>query len=260
LNDFSDQIAVVTGAASGIGRQLSLDLVHRGARVFAIDINEVPGEVPGSNGQGRLTPVVCDLSDPSSYAELLRQLEADQGRIDLLANIAGVDRPVSMLVGDVQLFQQVMQINFFAPLVGTLTVLPGMVKRRHGYVVNVSSDSIRSPIANAAAYIASKGAITSLTESAALEVKEFGVHVHVLYPGFVYTGMGRDSIARGMRAPPKMVVRTPEQVSALTLRRLGGDRIEINAAPLGVLTPLLKTFAPTIFRRVMRSRAMPIGT
>ena len=260
MNDFSDQIAVVTGAASGIGERLALDLAERGARVFGVDIDDASDEGPLVEGQGSLIPMRCDLSDIDSYKKLLGELEADEGRIDLLANIAGVDRAVSVLTGDFDVFSELLLVNFLAPLAGTLTVLPGMVKRGHGYVLNVSSDSIRSPIANAAAYIASKGAVTGFTESAALEVKEFGVHLHVLYPGFVYTGMGNSAIQNGMKAPPRSVVRTPEQVSALTLKRLGGSRIEINAAPLGILTPLLKTFAPTTFRRIVRPRAMPIST
>jgi NAD(P)-dependent dehydrogenase (short-subunit alcohol dehydrogenase family) len=252
MRRYDNQIAVITGAASGIGRQLAEDLVARGATVWGVDMDEPAlKQVPG------LEPYSCDVSDLDAYKQLLTDVEATSGRIDILANIAGIDRPVSALSGEIELYRSVLQVNFLAPLVGTLAVLPGMVERRHGYVINVSSDSVRSPIAGASAYIASKGAISGFSESSALELKTSGVHIHVLYPGFVYSAMGRAAIETGMKPPPKMAVRTPEQVSAVTLERLGGTHIDINAAPLTLFTPILKTLTPRLYRRIMVSRSMP---
>lgn len=250
---FRDEVSVVTGAASGIGRQLALDLVARGANVSGVDIQDAAlKDVPG------ITPLSCDLADTDAFVALLKGVESERGRIDILANVAGIDLPVSVLGDDFGVFNTILQINYLAPLSGTLAVLPGMVARRHGYVLNVSSDSIRSPIAGASAYIAAKGALTGFSESAALEVKKSGVHVHVLFPGFVHTAMGRESLQLGMKPPPRAIVRSVEQVSAKVLAKLGGKRIEINAAPLTVITPILKTFTPGLFSRMMDARAIPV--
>jgi len=200
----------------------------------------------------------CDLSDIDSYVSALEQVEKEYGRIDILANIAGIDRGVSVAENDRDVFEKIMQVNFFAPLAGTLAVLPGMASRSYGYVLNVSSDSVRSPIAGASAYIASKGALTGFTESAALELKEKGVHLHVLYPGFVYSSMGSEAVEQGLKPPPRMIVKTPETVSVLALKKLGGPRIEINAAPIALLIPMLKSLTPRLYRRMMAPRAMPI--
>ena len=200
----------------------------------------------------------CDLADVDAYVALLTGVESDNSRIDILANVAGIDRPVSVVGDDFDVFSAILQVNYLAPLRGTLAVLAGMVERRHGYVLNVSSDSIRSPIAGASAYIASKGALTGVSESAALEVKKDGVHVHVLFPGFVNTAMGRESLQLGMKPPPRAIVRSVEQVSAKVLAKMGGERIEINAAPLTLVTPALKTFVPGLFRRMMDARAIPV--
>jgi NAD(P)-dependent dehydrogenase (short-subunit alcohol dehydrogenase family) len=253
VRHFRDEVSVVTGAASGIGRQLALDLVARGAKVYGVDVQDaalksVPGIIPKS----------CDLADLDAYVALLKGVESENRRIDILANVAGIDRPVSVVEDDFDVFSAILQVNYLAPLRGTLAVLSGMVERRHGYVVNVSSDSIRSPIAGASAYIASKGALTGFSESAALEVKKRGVHVHVLFPGFVDTAMGRESLQLGMKRPPRAIVRSVEQVSAKVLAKMGGKRIEINAAPLTVVTPALKTFVPGLFSRMMEARAIPV--
>lgn len=253
MKHFRDEVSVVTGAASGIGRQLSLDLVARGAKVYGVDVQDAAlHDVPG------ITALNCDLADADAFVALLRSVESENGRIDLLANVAGIDRPVSVVGDDFGAFSAILQVNYLAPLWGTLAVLAGMVTRRHGYVLNVSSDSIRSPIAGASAYIASKGAVTGFSESAALEVKKSDVHVHVLFPGFVHTAMGSESLQLGMKQPPRAIVRSVEQVSAKVLAKLGGKRIEINAAPLTVLTPALKTFAPGLFGRMMDARAIPV--
>jgi NAD(P)-dependent dehydrogenase (short-subunit alcohol dehydrogenase family) len=252
---YTDQVAVVTGAASGIGKQLAKDLARRGARVFGIDLDL--DAVPREDG---VSPFVCDLNDLRAYGDVLRRIEEECGRVDILANVAGVDVAVSVGRGDLEVYERVMRVNFLAPVAGTLAVVPGMLARRHGYVVNVSSDSIRSPIAGASAYVASKGAVTGFSESAALELKGAGVHVHVLYPGFVYTTMGTRSVKGGMKPPPRMVVRSAEQVSALTLSRLGGRRIELNATPLAHVSSMFKSLAPTFYRRAMAARAMPVDS
>ena len=106
-------------------------------------------------------------------------------------------------MGTSSYIESVLQVNFLAPLTGILAVLPGMVARGYGYIVNVSSDSVRSPIAGASAYIASKGAVTGITEGAAMELKDLGVRIHVLYPGFVYSSMGSLSVKNGMKKPPE---------------------------------------------------------
>jgi NAD(P)-dependent dehydrogenase (short-subunit alcohol dehydrogenase family) len=251
VRDFSDHVAVVTGAASGIGRQLAQDLVARGAEVVGIDVQDAP-DLRG------VRLVRCDLSDLDAFTSTLQHIEKEHDRIDLLANVAGIDRGVSATENDRAVFERILRVNFVAPLTGTLAVVPGMVSRRRGYVLNVSSDSVRSPIAGASAYIASKGALSGFTESAALELKPKGVHLHVLYPGFLYTAMGKEAIKAGLKPPPRIAVRTPAQVSALVLKRLGGQRIEINAAPITLFTPILKSFTPGLYRRMMTPRAMPV--
>ena len=125
MRDFSDHVAVVTGAASGIGRQLAQDLVARGAEVVGIDVQDAP-DLRG------VRLVRCDLSDLDAFTSTLQHIEKEHDRIDLLANVAGIDRGVSATENDRAVFERILRVNFVAPLTGTLAVVPGMVSRRRG--------------------------------------------------------------------------------------------------------------------------------
>ena len=217
-----DCVAVVSGAASGIGARLALDLAQSGATVYGVDVNSFTADADG------ITPRQCDVSDSNGYGELLREIEASEGRIDVLANVAGIDHSLSAIGAAPEAYQRLMAVNFFGVVAGTLAVLPGMTARHHGAIVNVASDSVRTPIAGESAYAATKGAIAAFTESVSHEVADQGVYVYVLYPGWVPTPMGLRSLERGMRRPPKIARRTPQQVSAATLRALGRPAIEIS--------------------------------
>ena len=127
-------------------------------------------------------------------------------------------------------------------------------ERRHGIVVNVSSDHGRAPAPGTPAYSASKAAVSAFTESLAHECHGRGVHLHVMYPGWVPTAMGQAVVDAGMPAPPKIVRRTEEQVSSMTLDRMGGSGIEINCARVATLAPVMRAVAPALYRAQMRKR------
>src|SRR5665213_3239529 len=144
---FDGQIAIVTGAASGIGNRIAQDLVTRGARVFGVDVRAEPlQEVPG------ITGLPCDLAD--ACRALLSDIEDDCGRVDILANVAGIDEPLSAVGADTAFYRRILEVNFFAAVTGTLAVLPGMTGRGRGSILNCSSDSVHSPIAYESAYVA----------------------------------------------------------------------------------------------------------
>jgi NAD(P)-dependent dehydrogenase (short-subunit alcohol dehydrogenase family) len=247
---FDSCVAVVTGAASGIGHQLAVDLVARGATVYGIDRNQI-----SANDTSGLLTVACDLAIPGAYGAVLTDIQRDAGHIDIVANVAGMGQSTPALDADPYVYRRVMQVNFFAAVEGTLHQLSEMVERRRGIVLNVSSDSVRIPIAGESPYVASKGALSAFTESVALEVRRHGVSVHVLYPGFVAdTAMGRQALSAGMKAPPRSVRRTAKEVSAKTLDHLGGPAVEINAAPIAKLGQILRIISPGGFKRLAHVR------
>jgi NAD(P)-dependent dehydrogenase (short-subunit alcohol dehydrogenase family) len=249
MRSYRGQVAVVTGASSGLGRRLALDLAAAGATVVGVARREDRLRALGVRYR------VCDLADVASYAALLGELEEEHGRIDILLNVAGMGGIVRHEMPDAATTRQVMEVNFFAPYAGMLAVLPGMRARRHGVIANMSSDDARAPGPGAGDYCASKAALSAATESLAYEARPDNVWLHVIYPAWVPTEMGRYAVEHGgLAMPPKPARRTEEQVSSLVLRRLGGPRVEINAAALPLVAPIMRTVAPRTYHRLRAKR------
>jgi NAD(P)-dependent dehydrogenase (short-subunit alcohol dehydrogenase family) len=198
---------------------------------------------------------VCDLADVPAYVSLLQDVEAQHGRVDLLLNVAGVGGIVRQEMPSLEHTRHVVEVNFFAPYAGMVTVLPGMRSRGSGVIANMSSDDARAPGPGAGDYCASKAALSAATESLAYEAARDGVRLHVIYPGWVPTEMGRHAVEHGgLAMPPRPARRTEEQVSRLVLRRLGGTRIEINCAALPLVAPVFRTVAPRTYHRMRAQR------
>jgi short-subunit dehydrogenase len=255
---YTGKVAVVTGASSGLGRRFALDLASHGAVVTAVArredrLKQVAGEMRRTSPDSGYT--ACDVGDTDAYAALLAGVEQERGRVDILVNNAGVERDVG--VDDVTLddYRSIFATNFFATVAGTLAVLPGMLRRGDGVVVNMSSDDARAPAPGNGAYAASKAALSAFTESLSYETQARGVHLHVLYPGWVPTPMGQGAVDGGMAMPPKFVRRTEEQVSKLLLAKMGGPLVEINAARAAVFAPVARALFPRGYRKGRRRTA-----
>ena len=252
---FDGKVAVVSGASSGIGRAVALTLADRGACVIGIArrrplLDELALELHRRSSGS--TTDVCDVGDADAYRTTLARIEEERGRIDVLVNNAGIDLILPATGGADATVRRVFDVNFFGAVAGTLAVLPSMVERRSGIVVNVSSDTARAPEPGQGAYAASKAAVSAFTESVAHEVALQGVSVHLLYPGWVPTAMGLSGNEDGGSLPPRMVRRTEVGVAALLADRMGGERIDINAARLPLLAPMARTFAPLAYQKAMR--------
>jgi len=237
---------------------LALDLAERGATVVGLArraelLAEVEKLLQASTSASATK--VCDVGETAAYQQTLAEVEERHGRIDVLVNDAGIDQRTPVEEGLSDAYRRIFEVNIFGTVAGTLAVLPEMLARHSGIVVNVASDSARVPEARHGAYSASKTAVAAFTECVAHEVGDRGVHVHVLYPAWVPTAMGMSAVSAGGSLPPKVVRRTEAQVSDLVLARMGGPRMEINASRLPLLAPLGRSVAPVSYQRAMRHRA-----
>lgn len=258
MDDFAGRIAVVTGASSGLGRRIALDLAAAGSVVVAVarrqhELDEVASEMRAS-GSERSEASRCDVSDVGDYRRLLAEVEDQHGRVDVLVQAAGTEQRTRVEDADFDLYRRIFETNFFAAVAGTLAVVPGMLERRFGVVVNVSSDHGRAPAPGTPAYSASKAALSAFTESVAHETHGRGVWLHVLYPGWVPTPLGQEVVEQGMPEPPRIVRRTEEQVSSAVLSKMGTPAIEINVAKVATLAPVMRALLPPLYRRSLRAQ------
>lgn len=205
--------AVVTGASRGIGRAVALDLANAGADVVLVArsgdrLREVAGRV---REKGRAAWVVpCDVSDPEAVAEAVRQARAAVGEIQILVNAAGIGvwRPYLDITSDEH--EAMMATNYWGTFWWIRHLLPGMIERGRGTVVNISSGSGKFAFGVTSGYSASKFAVTGLSEALHRECRSTGVRVCCLHPGSVRTDfwdpetIHLDEIPPVVRYAPKM--------------------------------------------------------
>ena len=187
------QVALVTGAGRGIGRAIALALSDAGAAVVvcARSLDEVSGVAGQIQGCGRHALAVrCDVTDRQEVQGMVAPVEETLGPVDLLVNNAGQFGPVGPLAAtDPDQWWQALEVNLRGPLYCTRAVLPGMLARGHGRIVNVSSGAGLTAIPMLSAYVVSKTALYRLSENLAAETCGHGVMVFAIDPGLVRTAI-----------------------------------------------------------------------
>ena len=194
--DLGGQAAIVTGAGSGIGRAVSLKLAEAGAAVLAVDRDaakgrETAGLVEAKGGVAKFQ--AADVRQAKDVAGYVAAALDHFGRIDIFMNNAGLQGPVAPLTEcPDDAFDAVMAVNVKGVFLGLKHVLPAMVAKGRGAVVNTASLSSAIGVRNLGPYVASKHAVLGLTRTAALEVARAGVRVNAVCPGPVDTPLMRE--------------------------------------------------------------------
>jgi len=188
------QIALVTGAARGVGAATSLRLASLGAHVLltARDterLNEVRNQIQSKGGHATVLP--CDLTDAAAIARLGEKIARDFQRCDILINNAAIGGPGKPLheVGPED-WDRLFATNLRAPYLMIRALAPMMIAARSGHIVNISSLAGRNPLPNNAPYAASKWGLNGLTSSIAEELRQYNIRVSVIAPGSIDTHFG----------------------------------------------------------------------
>lgn len=236
------RVALVTGAASGIGLQIAHDLAQQGALVCVLDRNGPAAHAAAQaivDAGGQATACVADLAEPDAITATVDALLGRHGAIDILVNNAGVvsTQPAS----DVSLAQwnTTLAINLTAPMLLTQRVLPAMTAKGWGRIVNVSSISGVRAGTGRLAYGSSKAALIAMTGQFAIEFAELGVTVNAIAPGFVDTPMirtlhGSSQQATYLNVCPMHRFCSPDEVSAAVVFFASESASFITGQTLGV--------------------------
>jgi len=224
----ADRIAVVTGAAKGMGRDICLTLAREGANVAIAAREAAPLEALGREIEalGRKVVVVpTDVTDETAVERLVARARETFGRIEILVNAAGVTGPIETPVWEIKAddFDQVIAVNLRGTFLPTKHVLPGMIKQRYGKIVNISGTSGLRGYKYRAAYSSSKWALRGFTRTVALEAGPYNINVNALHPGIV----GGDRMDKLCREKAKKRGWTPEQVYQEYLDEMALKRVTV---------------------------------
>jgi len=221
MTDWREKVVLITGASSGIGRALSVELGRRGARLGLLArrvdvLEELVAEVEGVGGRALALP--ADVKDAESVRRAADKLRAEFGHIDVLIANAGVGATTAALDLKAADVAEVININLLGAVNSATAVVPEMVARGQGQLVAISSLAAYRGLPKSAAYCASKAALSAFFESMRLDLQGTGVDVTIIHPGFIKTPL---TAGRHAQMPYLMELEdaTKKIVSAIEARK-----------------------------------------
>lgn len=247
--------AVVTGAASGIGRAISLKLADEGANLFLVDRDRERLLETVAESQRRKVqaiPVICDLTSSAEISECVGTcLKSCHGGIDILVNCAGIAYYGPMIQMPADEWNRLLAVNLHAPIQFTREFLPTLLNRMESHVVNVSSMFGFVGYQRWVAYSTSKFGLLGFSEALRAEFSREGLGVTALCPGCVDTRFYESTTCghkgRQTRKPPRFILTTPEAVARKTVRAIRRNKPLVIVTPLAHLLYYAKRFAPWAF-------------
>jgi NAD(P)-dependent dehydrogenase (short-subunit alcohol dehydrogenase family) len=245
--DLSGQVAIVTGGR-GLGRSMARALAAAGAAVAVAARSEAEIAETVSiieNNGGHAIAVKVDVTDWAGVQNMVQEVEQKLGPIDLLVNNAGqMGKPGPIWETDPDQWRQILNVNLCGPFLCTRAVLPGMVRRHHGRIINVASYAATIPVTYGSAYCISKAALVRFTECVAADSKDQGTAIFAINPGTVHTAMTeylleseegkkwtpwmRTLFEEGRDVPPERSAKLVVLLASGKADTLSGSYIEIN--------------------------------
>ncbi|HEX7132419.1 MAG TPA: SDR family NAD(P)-dependent oxidoreductase [Iamia sp.] len=268
MKDFRDKVAAITGAASGIGRSLSLELARRGAHLALSDVDEAglaETELRAKRAGVEVTTARVDVADRAAVETWADRVVADHGRVNLIANNAGVAVGATVEGTSYEDFEWLMGINFWGVVYGTKAFLPHLKAAGEGHVVNISSIFGLMGIPSQSAYNSAKFAVRGFTEALRMEldIERGGVSATSIHPGGIKTniarnariGGGLDEIGQDPEAArrdfEKLFITSPDKAARQIVRAVQLDKRRALVGPDAKVFDVLSKLPPGINQRLV---------
>jgi NAD(P)-dependent dehydrogenase (short-subunit alcohol dehydrogenase family) len=263
--EIADRTLFVTGGARGIGLGTAKAFARQGARVVITDIDEnALEEARRQLGQiGPARAYMLDVRDRAAFASTVEEAERELGEIDILFNNAGVAGGAHVKRMTYEYWDWVMGINTGGVINGIQTVVPGMLRRGRGYVINTASGAGLVAVKSSLMYSTSKSAVVGLSEALAMDLEPYGIGVSVLCPGFVATDILRSTRQTRPVSTASPAENTAEEKAVHETDVMQkADRLSKGVSPdhvgelvlKGVLKGQTHIFTDTILRRLILER------
>lgn len=252
---------VVTGGGNGVGRELVLQLLEKGATVFAADINldALKETVKISGNNNRLFIYVVDISNKEAVDSFAEKVIKEHEKVDGIINNAGIIQPFTHLNElEMDRIDKVMNINFYGTLYMVKAFLPYLLKRPEAHIVNVSSMGGFLPVPGQSVYGASKAAVKLLSEGLSSELSDTNVNVSVVIPGGIATDIKKNSNIEykvSTESSKSNMVLTPQKAAHLIIKAMEKNKLRTyigkDCKVMKMLYSLNSFFAMKMINKVM---------
>lgn len=270
MRELKGKIALVTGAASGIGRAITRRLAAEGMRLYVLDVNALALTETVAEAKEQAPEVLgrhCDVSQPKQVTAAVEHLLNRWGGVDLLVNNAGITYYGRTDEMADEHWQRLMAINLHAPIQFTRELLPALLSREEGHVLNIASICGLVGLGRISAYTTSKFGLVGFSESLRAEYGRRGLGVTAMCPGLVDTNLFESAPlaanATKAKTPPKWLLCTPEKIADRCVRAVRKNHGTVVMQPYARLLHATKRLTPGLFDVVhhfSRKRRKPAAT
>ena len=263
--NLENKVVWITGASSGIGKELTKQLAERGSRIVlssrrADVLEKIRNELPGGKERHWIAPL--DLADADSLFDKAQSFLAEIGQIDILVNNGGISQRSLFLETDFSVYRRIMEVNYFGTVALIKAVLPGMVQRKSGIVVSISSVAGKVGSKLRTGYSGSKYAVVGFMDCLRAETHQHGIHCLTVCPGFIKTNIAVNAL-NAVGKPQQQSsneIETGMSVEECCRKIIKAIEQRKNEVIIGrgfsALAPAINRFSPTLFNYLSARRSV----